>query len=407
MKIPCIVLLWMVIYFSGSLIAQGQTGISYFDLQDPMLPNAKIVGVSELEDGNILSIALSSDPKYLMHSVNFLKSTSHGEIKVQTSLDVSNLYDLSKLIKMNKDEVTLFGNTFLNNAYEPFQLNLNAQGAKTSSIQLPQVYSTLLSDAIYNDGNFLVLYSKVGKNELYNISLHKVNAATGNVVWLKKISSENNEEADKIVTSSDGNFYVLGKKYNDAVTEYIPIIYKIDKYGNQLWKKALDVPANFNKHSIHILKNDELLYVCGYTKSQTGFSETLVLKLSNTGENMESNNIGDFSANGLIQISAETFLLFGSKFQVDMQQVVTKGKFVIIDRSLDPLIVKTLDETDKPDVQLQTNIKTSSDFLCAQKLSDNKVALGGKVFMPVTSHNNERFNVPLLMIINNDGSYIK
>jgi hypothetical protein len=389
------------------VIVYGQTGISYFMPSDAELTNSNAVSISQANNGNLMLLILNSDPNYLSHSLQILNKPLNISDITKSDLVVNNLHDLVSIELKGINEYAIFGNTTVNKSFEPFQLNISGKGEVLSDIQLPQVYSTLISDVIVHNESFMILYSKVGKNNLYNISLHKVNAENGNVEWLKVISSENNEEADKIVATPSGEFYVLGKKYNDEVTEFVPIIYKIDKNGKQLWKKAIDVPSNFNKQSILSLNNEELLYVCGYTKNPTGFSETRVLKLSNTGEEMEGNSLKDFSANGIIEISNESFLIYGSKFIVNTQQIVTKGKFVILDKKLVELAEKTLDENDKPDVLLKTKTKTSSDFLCAKKLMDNKIALAGKVFVPTSNNIENKINVPLLMIINKDGTYEK
>jgi len=390
-----------------SPVTKGQTGVFTFSNIDKQEPNSKTVSIEETVDGNIMLLNLCSDSKYLRHSVQITTATDDGKVLAKTNLEINNLYNLKAIKKKQNNSYVIFGNTSLNKSYNPFQLNVSQNIEEAKETQLPQVYSTLISDIGTQNQNFMILYSKVGKNDLYNISLHKVNAETGSIEWLKTISSENNEEADEIEVTSNGEFYILGKKYNDEVTEFVPVIYKIDENGDQLWKKAIDVPSNFNKQSFHILNGDELIYVCGYTKNQTGFSETRVIKLSNTGEEVKSTSISDFSANGITKITEESFIIFGSKFLVDAKQVVTKGKFVIINKQLSGLVSKTLDETDKPDIYLDTKSKTSSDFLCAYKLSNNKIALGGKVFMPITDNEEEKYNVPLLMIINSDGSYNK
>ena len=390
-----------------ALTINAQTGISYFISNNSLLPNSKVINIKESDNGNLILVNLCSDVKYQNHSIEYLETSASGQVITQKVLDINNLFDIKSVEKNNSGELTIFGNTSLNKTFEPFQLSLNSSGKKTQNKQLQQIYSTLISDVISYNKNFMILYTKIGKNNLYNISLHKVNSEKGNVEWFKKISSENNEEADKIVVTDKGEFYILGKKYNDDVTEFVPIIYKIDKNGNQLWKKGIDVPSNFNKQSFHILNNNQLIYVCGYTKNPTGFSETRVIILSNTGEEIKSNNIQDFSANGIIKIANGNYLIYGSKFIVDKQQVVTKGKFVIVNPMLENIAIKTLDKNDKPDALLKSKIKTSSDFLCAYNMAGNRIAIGGKVFMPVAGKPNNKFNIPLLMIVNSDGTYKK
>ncbi|MDA3893733.1 MAG: hypothetical protein PF517_18880 [Salinivirgaceae bacterium] len=386
-------------------VLQAQTGIYTFNSNDKVLPNVKISAISQTNNNNLVLLSICSDDKYSSHSIQLLTVNKDNLLENNSSIDVNNLFDVISINKKNTGEFTVFGNTMLNNQYEPFQLDIALNGEEKSNNKLPKVYSTLISDVISYDNNFMILYSKVGKNELYNISLHKVNAATGNIEWLKKISSENNEEADKIAANTEGFFYILGKKYNDEVTEFVPVIYKIDKTGKQLWKKAINVPANFNKQSFQLTSTNNIIYVCGYIKNSTGISETRIIKLSSEGEEVHSNSIADFSANGIIGIDDDSHLIFGSKFIVDQKQIVTKGKYVIINNQLSDTFEKTLDKNDKPDVLLNSEIRTSSDFTCALKLEDNRIALGGKVYMPITNNNNIKNNAALLMLVNKDGTY--
>ncbi len=394
-----------IVLLSVTINVNAQTGIFYFMPDNSVLPNSKVVDIKTSDTRNLVLLILCSDSKYFSHAIRYLKTDTSGKFLSQKTIDLNNLYDIKAVEKSNSNELTVFGNTSVNKTFEPFQLSINSNGEKVSNKQLPQVYSTQVSDVISYNKDFMVLYTKVGKNNLYNISLHKVNSEKGTIEWFKKISSENNEEADKIVVTNDGEFYILGKKYNDKVTGFVPIVYKIDKTGKQLWKKGIDVPSNFNKQSFSILNNDKLIYVCGYTKNPTGFSETRVTVLSNMGEEIKSNNIQNFSANGIIKMTNGNYLIYGSEFIVDKHQVVTKGKFIIINPMLEIIAVKTLDKNDNPDAQLKSKIKTSSDFLCACNISNDQIAIGGKVFMPISDKSDNRNNVPLLMIINSNGTY--
>lgn len=146
--------------------------------------------------------------------------------------------------------------------------------------------------------------------------------------------------------------------------------------------------------------------MCGYTKTQTGIAETRVVKLNNNGEPLISQTFSDFSGNGIIKLTNNNYFVFGSQFIIDEKQVVTKGKFVIVDSSLELVTSKSLDKDDKPDSELKLKTATSSDFLAATQLTDGRIAVGGKVFMPCGTNNTQQNNV-LLLIVDIDGTYIK
>jgi hypothetical protein len=145
--------------------------------------------------------------------------------------------------------------------------------------------------------------------------------------------------------------------------------------------------------------------MCGYTKLQTGMAETRLIKFSDEGKEMHHKTISDLSANGMLKLANNQLVLFGSKFYVDQKQVVTKGSFTLLGAGFNELFSKTLDQNDAPDTKLNLPVQTSSDFTTAIELHDGRIAFAGKVFM--TLPQGIKRNVPLLMIINADGTYHK
>jgi len=330
-----------------------------------------------------------------------------GESMDASTIPIENLYNLIKLESSKPGGYRVFGNLLINKQYAPIQVLINPEGKEVSKTIETQVYSTLISDITSDATYYYILYTKSVKTEKFNISLNKLENATGKVEWLKKISSEQNEEADQLVVTKTGDIYILGKKYNDESTEYVPIIYRLDNQGNQLWKKGIDVPNNFSSQSFIVSNANEILYVCGYTKNPTGTCETRVVKLSAEGEELNSNSLVDFSANGIISLQNKNYLIFGSKFFVDQKQVITNAKFSIVNDMLQEVTNKTLDENDKPDIDSKQTSRTSSDFLSAIQLSDGRIAMAGRIYMNVGKELLQKQNVPLLMLINENGTYAK
>lgn len=384
------------------ILTFAQTGVHFFINENAKLPHAKIVDLIETDNANLVLLSQVSDEKYKFNELNLITYNTASSAVSYKPIMLENLYNLL-FIKATDDGYKIFANSSLNKAYQPLMVDFNKNLEKQSSYKEPVVYSTLISDVVEGINYQLILYTKVGKQGKYNISLHKINLVNGKVAWLKKISSEQNEEADKIVISPEGSLFVLGKKYNDAVTEYVPIIYKLNFNGDQIWKKAIDVPNNFSKQSMVISNDNHLIYICGYTKNATGISESRIIKFSDNGEEITNTEITDFSANGILKLTNGNYLAYGSEFFVDQQQIVTKGKYTLLGKNINLLKSKTLDEKDKPDCDLNTKVKTSSDFLIARELSSGYIVLGGKVYTPVNPR--EKYNVPLLMIINPDGTY--
>jgi len=385
----------------------GQTGIFYYPLNNPEFPNSSIVDLLEANDSNIKMLNFCSNAKFMNAEIQMITIGKTGESMDASTVSIENLYNLIKLESSKPDGYRVFGNLLINKQYAPIQVLINPEGKEVSKTIETQVYSTLISDITSDATYYYILYTKSVKTEKFNISLNKLENATGKVEWLKKISSEQNEEADQLVVTKTGDIYILGKKYNDESTEYVPIIYRLDKQGNQLWKKGIDVPNNFSSQSFIVSNANEILYVCGYTKNPTGTCETRVVKLSAEGEELNSNSLVDFSANGIISLQNKNYLIFGSKFFVDQKQVITNAKFSIVNDMLQEVTNKTLDENDKPDIDSKQTSRTSSDFLSAIQLSDGRIAMAGRIYMNVGKELLQKQNVPLLMLINENGTYAK
>ncbi|MFA6404306.1 MAG: hypothetical protein WCX31_22165 [Salinivirgaceae bacterium] len=390
-----------------ALNSTGQTGVFYYPLNNPEYPNSSIIDLLETTDSKIQMLNFCSSSKFTNAEIQLITIGKTGESIVTSTESIENLYNLIKLEASKPNGYRVFGNLSVNKQYVPFQLFLSQEGKEVSKTIETQIYSTLISDITSDANYYYILYTKSVKTEKFNISLNKLENSTNKVEWLKKISSEQNEEADQLVVTKTGDIYILGKKYNDESTEYVPIIYRLDNQGNQLWKKGIDVPNNFSSQSFIVSNSNEILYVCGYTKNPTGTCETRVVKLSPDGEELNSNSLTDFNANGIISLQNKNYLIFGSKFFVDQKQVITNGKFSIINDMLQEIANKTLDENDKPDIDIKQTSRTSSDFLSAIQLSDGRIAMAGRVFMTVGNETLQKQNIPLLMLINENGTYTK
>ncbi|PKP10309.1 MAG: hypothetical protein CVU09_08050 [Bacteroidetes bacterium HGW-Bacteroidetes-4] len=400
-----ILLLFLSLGICNLFSVHAQTGVFYFASDENVDKQATAVAIVQEPNDSLILINLQANEDYTNQSLLFLKTKIDGTVGVSKIIPIENLHNFVYVSRLNQTNYKVFGNQNINKHYQPFQLKLTNSGKLVEMESEASVFSTLTSHVAMDKDFYYILYTKNGKNERYNISLLKLAVETNKVVWLKKISSEQNEEADQIYVTENGTLYILGKKFNDDVSEYLPIIYKLDATGNQLWKKGIDVPANFNKQTFLITPNQNIIYMCAYTKLQTGMTETRLIKFSDEGTEMHHKTIDDLSANGMLKLTNDQLVLFGSKFYVNQKQVVTKGSFTLLGSGFNELLSKTLDQTDTPDTKLNLPVQTSSDFTTAIELHDGRIAFAGKVFM--TLPQGIKRNVPLLMITNADGTYQK
>jgi hypothetical protein len=394
--------IWLLIIILNISISNvyGQLNVFYFENSNPLYNQSKAIQMNELQNGDFLLMFRSSDLNYKNHALQLIETDKNGTKIKESVMEYENLYDLKHMTLQDDNNLRIYANLYLNNQYIPTTINYNLDTQESQKLDEKIVYSTTIEDVKEIDPkNALVLMTKSGKNELYNITLNKIDVETNNVEWFKKISSEQNEEAEELVIDANKNIIILGKKYNDNITEYVPILYKLDADGNVIWKKGLDLASNFNAQSIAVNPAGEILYACGYVKPQTGMSETKVIKYSGDGELINQSNISDFSTNGVIWLSTQKLLLYGSRFLVNTKQVVTKGAVIILDQDLNEVFNKSLGLTDKPDVDFHFKSTSSSDIQTAKELSDGRIILMGKVYMPKSQDEQNKQNDPLVILL--------
>lgn len=385
----------------------AQQGVNYYSSNNSMLPGSRATDIIEQDNGNLLILATCTDKDYKEPHAGILNISSNGTQLYFNILDQISFYDIHGFNRLSNNNYKIFGNFTINKIFKPQFTIVDTKGRIIDSQTESVVYSTHLEDVLQtSDFEALLLYTKNSKADLFNINLNMISLLDNKVQWLKQISSEQNEEADMVITVDNGDLLVLGKKYNDEKTDYVPVIYRLNSKGDLIWKKGITVPANMYMQSIAKGNSGEIVYSCGYTNNPTGFAETRIMKFDKNGEQQKYEIIDDFSMNGMIQLSESRYLLYGSKFDVDQKQIVNRAKYVLVDYSLRPQKTDNLTIEDKPDVDAG-NIKTSSEFLTACILKNGKIALGGKVFMPQKKGEIPSKSNVLLVIIDDKGNILR
>jgi hypothetical protein len=401
-----VIAVMLIFFLLDSSVVNCQTGIFYYTNNNNIYINSKGIKIHTLPNGNLLLLNRCSDKDYKIHATQVIEVDLTGKKISENIYETENLYDIVDIVDFQKPKFFIYGNLYLNKLYIPVTITLDANNYTISQQNENVVYSTSIVDVATVEGQrLLMLVTKSGKKELYNIALNKIDLNSGKVEWFRKISSEQNEEADDLEVGTDGTINILGKKYNDNVTEYVPILYKLDNEGNLVWKKGVDIPSSFNTQKISLNSTGEIYYACGYVKTQTGMSETRVLKYSKDGELINSVNLSEFSTNGIIRLSSQELLLYGSRFFVNTKQVVTKGAYIILDEDLVELVNKSLSPNDKPDADFHYKSTSSSDLQTALELADGRIVMLGKAFLPVSVDESIKQNNPLLLITDKDGNY--
>ena len=389
-----------------SQFTKAQTSVFYYDDGNKNYPNNQVVKLLEAQNKDIYLLGKASDKKYQEINPYLIRVDKRGNLLSKKLIHSKSLNNLNGMILLPSQNIRIFGTSINNGKYYPYESTITPDGTIKTKDASFSVFSTWVNDVKYSDNNsVLVVETKKVKTGKFNISIFKDNTENDNQEWFRKISSEDNEEADQLLVLKNDDIIILGKKYADDLKSYVPIIYKLNSDGNQIWKKGIDVPRNFFSQSITVDNNGILYYMCGYTKETTGLCETRLITLSSENEELKHKTYQNISANGILALDDDCFFIYGSNLLVKNSRVVTKAKYIIFDKNFKIISEKQLGNKDVPDSQFIKNKQkispTNSDLLTAIKLSDGRIACAGKVFMPDMKcvKNSMRRNNALLLLI--------
>lgn len=393
--------------------ANAQTGIFYYSNPSDNYVNNKLLALTEAPNQEIYLLGKLSNASYEKSIPYFCRVDKRGNLLVDKALNDKSVYDLSGLFILNNQRVKVFGSRRQGPIFAPWMATLNSKGDLKKEKRDYVVYSTILNDVADIDGkNLMIAETKVDNNKLYNINLLKFNAQKDETLWSKKIKSAQNEEASGIITLKDGNLLVLGKKYSSNLSDYAPVLYKVNPSGRAMWRVNIPVPDNFYAQDIAEDSEGNLLYMCSYSKEYMGTNETRLIKLDEKGQKQSYNVILDISGNGIIIKPNDQLVLYGSNIKVHNKRPITKGKYVIVDKNLKPVRKHEFSKTDKPDSKMPEkvakNLPTISDLTTGILLKDGRVALAGRIYMPnnpaeADPYGNDRNNFALLVILSKNG----
>ena len=381
-----------------TMSALAQQGVFYYVNTNAELINSKTADAVLNENGMVI-LNECSDAKYENPAVQLIELNKSFIKTSENIVKVNNLNSVSSITKYSNGNYGVFANV----GDSPVKLNVS--GSYKELEQNPvadQKNESVVGRAVVGK-QILVVSTKSETKGKYAIVLSSFSAETGEKEWSKAVSSETNESADAIVADNEGNVVVLGRKYNDNGTEYIPIFYKLDAKGGIVWKKSsVDMPSNFYSQNLAISKNNEIFYACGLT--QRSGLQTKLYRLDANGNTKRSISIIEFTGNGVLSLSSGKILLYGSRFYTDVKQVVTKGAYVILDSDLNELSNKSLGVNDKPDSDFKYSTTSSSDLQTAVELESGSIVMVGKVTMPQAG-GAEKQNNTIVVVADAYGNY--
>ncbi|MBU0765207.1 MAG: hypothetical protein KJ607_10275 [Bacteroidetes bacterium] len=392
----------------------AQTGIFYYELSNETFPNTGIVDMTESTGNELLLLGASSDEGYSNPQPFYARIGSKGEMIINKTFETSGLYNLNDIILLKDGSVKIFGSEQSGGIFRPYTKSFDKNGESETSEATLTFNSTLTGDACKTDESHIVVAQTVmGSNGYYNISVYKYDTETAEQVWFKKLKAESHEEANKLHLLGDSSILVAGKLYNDELTSYTSVIYKLSPDGEEMGKIIpSEVAPAFKSQAVTSDNNGEILYISSYMDQENLTSMTQLLKLNPEGKVTVNAVLENIIANGIMRLQNGNFLIYGCHLRTEGMSIVTKSKILILNTDLKIISEYEMSLIDRPDSELpslaMTMQPTSSDFMTAIQMKDGRIACAGRLYMPVQTDpdsilTSPRYNRPYLVLFSDKG----
>ena len=212
-----------------------------------------------------------------------------------TTMNLSGTYCAAYLLKTDS-----FGDTLWTKSYD---LGLGGADYAESIIQL--------NDSIY----ILCGETKDTLGIKMDIFLSKIDNI-GNVIWLKRYGSLNNNEYSNMVQqTTDSGFIIAGLKYDSLNTEIDAYLIKTDSAGNLQWEKQYGGPLDDYFYAVRQVPDGG--YICaGGTVLSAVDGDVYLIRTDSIGDTLWTKRYGGPEADGAFNLNLTSdggFIIVGGK----------------------------------------------------------------------------------------------
>ncbi len=138
---------------------------------------------------------------------------------------------------------------------------------------------------------------------------------TGSILWQKAIGGPGNDIGYAVAVTKDNDIVVVGATRSAGTGTMDILVIKLSSEGSVIWEKIISTPKNDYGQDVAIDISGNI-YVTGYSLDpETGKSDILVLKLTNTGDLVwfkEIEGPGNERGNAITVTSGGSLIIAGS-----------------------------------------------------------------------------------------------
>lgn len=373
--------------------------------------------MKENSNGDLFLLGKATDATYNNIHPYWAVCDKSGKLKTQATLaTTNNFYELNNFVICSPDKLRIWGTETSDNRLTMSLNTITADGMISEQNAMLTTTTTLTGDVCQLDDQNAVMAKTVQSSATgkYHISVYKYHVQDDGQVWYKTLATEDNEEASKVFAMKDGSLIVLGKLYNESLTAYSTVIYKLSSAGDITWKKALSGYDTFYAQGISEGKNKTLVYICSTGVETLATGTTEIFQLDSSGNEISKREINDIRANGVLTLKNGNIFLYGSHYQKTGIYIISKACYKIYTPDLKEIKTDEMGMFDGPDAYLPSLFisvyPTASDFLTAIQLKDGRIACGGRVYMPYPAAADmimfsDRHNNAFLVLMDADGKF--
>jgi hypothetical protein len=138
---------------------------------------------------------------------------------------------------------------------------------------------------------------------------------SGDIIWKKKLGSNNNECFKSLITTLDSSYVIAGNIFNTVDSTSDLLCVKINSNGDTLWTKEIDM--GFNEYALSVQQTSDNGYILAGNSGQDSIPLTkiAVVKLDSTGNLMWGNTYSivgyNSCANSVKQLPDSGYIIIG------------------------------------------------------------------------------------------------
>ena len=357
--------------------------------------NYTVISVVEGKANQIFVLGKVTDKNQGNPQIGYSCLSNNGDILFTTVYtDQPDLYNLNSILFQPDGLLRIYGTSYLQSGMmAPYMACINPESKVITNTILKLSTPQSLGDVklINNKEIILANASKGLSTGIFNIFASRTDLTAKDLQKINvKLDSKFNEEPKSLCVLHDSSFYILGKRYSDqSMTKSEGMIYYISSDFKMKWNMEVLNSSGLSDQCLSCGKDGWIYYFCSFKDKNTGTCSSKGFIFDKDGNKLRQILIDSNNVHSILTLKNGNILVAGTKIQKDGSKTLEKAHYIIYDRTLKKIKSRTLGLTDKPDVDLpQTQIsafQSSSDYTTSIQLSNGKILLGGRIFLPINT----------------------